>query len=293
MALVNNYLLLGTEAPHPLVDNYGSNLEIVDISDPAQPVQISNRPFNGELIKGITFRNGVLIFSGDFGTQTIDYSNINNLKIVSSTPAPEVFALINGILPHSVTLGATTTINFSYRSGSGIATTSVTMNGDLIADGQQITFGLLGTTTIQYYALSNAGASTTFTQQIFVQPPVSEFTSNSTVQVGDFTVVAYCKAIGADGQASVNEIDIMKGSSTVQTIATTGIAPGYSNCPMPQSKDINSDGYPDFMIVYNYGNEYTDYVYWLFNSSTDQFSCPNVNPSSNKPWLNCSIDEPN
>ena len=226
--IVGNYILISSSPPHPLADPSGPKLEVVDISNPAKPTEISESKFNGgELLKDISLNDGILTFSEyGGGTQTIDYTDITDLKIVSSTPDPEVFVLIDGILPSSTALSATTTINFGYRSTSGIATTSATLNGAPIFDGQQITFNTPGTTTLTYFATSVAGATTSFTQQIYVQSPMPEFISSSSAQVGSFTVVANCTAISADSLASVGEIDILKGSSTLQTILTTGIAPG-------------------------------------------------------------------
>jgi hypothetical protein len=129
-------------------------------------------------------------------------------------------------------------------------------------------------------------ASTTTPIQPTQSTTVSVFTSSSSAQVGNFTVVANCKMISADGQESVGEIDILKGSTTVQAITTRGIAPGSQSCPKPESQDINFDGYPDFMIDADYGSGGTSVYYWLYNTSTEQFSCPEGS------YVSCSLMNP-
>jgi hypothetical protein len=121
----------------------------------------------------------------------------------------------------------------------------------------------------------------------------STFTSSSTAQVGSFTVDVSCDASGGNGFASINQIEVIKDGDVIQTIPVgNNILSNTVFCPVPQAEDINSDGYPDFSIVYDYGNQYEDSEYWLYSSSTDQFSCPNVVPSG-KPWMACSLAEPN
>lgn len=126
-----------------------------------------------------------------------------------------------------------------------------------------------------------------------IAPPstTNEIISSSSAQVGEFTAVTDCGISG--GTATVIKIEIFKQGSLLQTISNQNLEPGGSNCPTPKVRDINNDGYPDFIIPYNYGNKYTNYEYWLYGSSSDQFSCPNINPTSNKPWMNCSLVEPN
>jgi hypothetical protein len=116
------------------------------------------------------------------------------------------------------------------------------------------------------------------------------FTSSSSAQVGKFTVVTDCDA--SNGQTIVEQIGVFEGGVLKQTVSDQSLDLGPVPCPKPDARDINSDGYPDFSVVYNFGNEYTDSVYWLYNSSTDEFSCPNPAPSG-KPWMACYLVEPN
>ncbi|MGC9599638.1 MAG: hypothetical protein ABSE18_04610 [Minisyncoccia bacterium] len=111
------------------------------------------------------------------------------------------------------------------------------------------------------------------------------FTSSSSAQVGAFTVVDNCVTISQDGIAAVKRIDILEGSSTVQSI-DTNLTPGSSVCPRPQSQDINFDGHPDFMVDSDYGSGGTSVAYWLFNTGTRQFYCPGGN------YRNCSLMNP-
>jgi hypothetical protein len=132
-----------------------------------------------------------------------------------------------------------------------------------------------------------------------------EITSSSSLQVGDYLVVANCGNLGEDDIASVKEIDIFKNDILVQSIPTKGIAPGSHNCPKPQSQDINFDGYQDFMIDGDYGTGGTSVYYWLYNTTTQQFYCPGgsffycslMNPSFNNAsktiseWDSLSVGE--
>ena len=130
--------------------------------------------------------------------------------------------------------------------------------------------------------------TTTSTQSIQPTSTVqqeSPIVSSSTAQVGKFTVVADC-----DASENVFKIEIFKNGVRTQVIEPyTQLASGGGSCPIPEVKDINSDGYPDFAVAYNYGNKYVDSSYWLYNSSTDQFSCPNATSSGKKI---CELAEP-
>jgi hypothetical protein len=122
--------------------------------------------------------------------------------------------------------------------------------------------------------------------------PSTLFTSSSSAEVGKFTVVTDCTA--SDGQTALKQIDIFEGGNLKQTMSDQSFQSadlGNGGCPKPESRDINSDGYPDFSVVSNYGNQYVDSVYWIYNSSTDQFSCPK-NTANNKSWMNCYLVEP-
>lgn len=110
--------------------------------------------------------------------------------------------------------------------------------------------------------------------------------ASSTTQVGAFTIVANCSFNSLGGFQYVSRIDVLKGSSTVQSIRTKGIASGTNACPKPQSQDINFDGYPDFLIPADYGTGGISYVYLLFNTSTQQFYCPSGF------YGNCTLENP-
>jgi hypothetical protein len=130
-----------------------------------------------------------------------------------------------------------------------------------------------------------AATSTQLIQPTSTTQQESPVVSSSTAQVGKFTVVADC-----DASENVFKIEIFKDGSLTQVIEPyTQLASGGGSCPIPEVKDINSDGYPDFAVAYNYGNQYVDSSYWLYNSSTDQFSCPNISSSSKK---FCNLVEP-
>lgn len=138
-------------------------------------------------------------------------------------------------------------------------------------------------TTSLAQPISNPATSIPPSPTVFQPTPsttVSIFTSSSSAQVGNFTIVAYCSLLGNDPDvAVVKQIDILNGGAVVQTINPgRGLAPGGGNCPQPRSQDINFDGYPDFMIASDYGSGGTSVNYWLFNTSTQQFFCPGGNP---------------
>jgi hypothetical protein len=151
----------------------------------------------------------------------------------------------------------------------------------------------LPTQTSQTSTISTATSSvvTTITS---TSTPISStpqiFMSSSSAQVGKFTVVTDCDA--SKGQTIVEQISILEGGVLKQTLSDQSLDLGPVPCPKPEARDINSDGYPDFSVVYNFGNEYTDSVYWLYNSSTNEFTCPNPTPSG-KPWMACYLVEPN
>ncbi|MDB5265721.1 MAG: hypothetical protein JWM39_434 [Parcubacteria group bacterium] len=104
------------------------------------------------------------------------------------------------------------------------------------------------------------------------QKSPSGMSSSTPQQVGEFTVVVNCKDFNP-----VSAI-ILKNESIVQTISILGAGiTGIHMCVPAEVKDINFDSYPDFMVPSDNGSGGATYDYWLFSSTTQQFSCPEGN----------------
>lgn len=369
--VARNYLFIAPEPDGPLP---APTLLMVDISNPSAPKLVASPTFdnNNEIVQGIQFNGkyivltGKLLFPGEPSvepinfSQTIDFSNINNLQIVDPLPSPEIFSNPNGpllewqengldysivniiknysrdpsgnVLPNltfsvHVSNNATSTrlasVNIQEIDGSGRLVSGISDSMQVLTMGpgdgwlermefdnptqQFVTGGVpnisfvvdLSSTSSLVVVPSSPEVPATSTEPLITVLGTSTiatttlFTSSSSAQVGNFTVVVDCDAL--DGLAVLKQIEIFKQDNLVQTISGQSIESGGlgGGCPKPEVRDINNDGYPDFMIVYNYGNEYTDSEYWLYSSSSDQFSCPNIDPTSNKPWMDCSLTEPN
>lgn len=153
---------------------------------------------------------------------------------------------------------------------------STTQNASTTSSAQETSTSVVATATAPSSAMASGAVS----------PPLSA--SNSSAQVGSFTVVAYCSSLSNNPDvAAVKQINILKGGVVVQTIdIPQGIAPGNSVCPQPQAQDINFDGYLDFMIPSDYGSGGTTFNYWLYDTNTQQFYCPGENP------LGCTLINP-
>ena len=99
--------------------------------------------------------------------------------------------------------------------------------------------------------------------------------SSSTAQVGNFTVVAHCTTLAGASDTLVDSIDVDQATSVIQTIPMSNSYSGSAGCPEIKIQDINFDGVPDFMINAGHGTTGNQgFEYWLFNTSTNQFSCP-------------------
>ncbi len=80
-------------------------------------------------------------------------------------------ALTVSDLPLSVTAGATTTLVFSWSdAGSGLASSSATMNGARIVSGGTLVFGTPGISVVRLFSEDKAGNSRTFVREIYVRP---------------------------------------------------------------------------------------------------------------------------
>lgn len=149
------------------------------------------------------------------------------------------------------------------------------------------------TSTTSTETTSTVSTVTSTSTQTMASSTTQIFMSSSSAQVGKFTVVTDCDE--SDGQTVLKQIEIFEGGNLEQTISDQSVQSadlGGAACPKPEARDINSDGYIDFSVVNNYGNKDVDSVYWLYNSSTNQFSCPNANANSGKPWMACYLVEP-
>jgi hypothetical protein len=259
MTLLSPYLLIEDHPPHPLADPSGPKLEILNISNPAYPIRVSISPFMGGIIE-IANPSGTLTFSGNFNVQTESFPTNTVINADTST-LPETLSMNLPSFPQEVMLGATTTVPFQFHSPlSGIATTSASMNEMPIISGQIITFNMPGTTTFAYFIQSKAGSSIMFTQQVYVDPPLTR----SIVQVGNLTLATYCNA-----KHTVDHIDVVNGSTTIQTMNHVGIEPAGGSCPQPES--VGTDSVPAFSIFSDQGGPNTDSELWVFNTSTQQF----------------------
>lgn len=103
--------------------------------------------------------------------------------------------------------------------------------------------------------------------------------SSSTAQVGDFTLVVNCK------NNNPVSVEIRKNTAVIQNLTIDAAVTGIPECVKAESQDINFDGYPDFMVPTDDGSGGTSYGYWLFSTSTQQFSCPESNN-------NCALMNP-
>jgi hypothetical protein len=200
------------------------------------------------------------------------------------TPSLQIIDVSDPLKPTLVassTFGDESAQGISFNGGYIVLTGKIFINNVPVNISRTIDFSDIGNLKVVEESTSSLNS-----------PTPELFTLSSSTQVGKFTVVADCDASG--GETILKQIEIFDGNTLKQTISgqvmqLTGSDDGV--CSQPEARDINSDGYPDFSVVSNIGNEYIDSVYWLYASSTDQFSCPNPKPSG-KPWMACYLIEP-
>ena len=99
-------------------------------------------------------------------------------------------------------------------------------------------------------------------------PAPEEDQSSSTVEVGQFAVTVDCRNLNP------YEIQIEKNGLIVQTIQFDDSLTGVKTCPQVQSEDVNFDGNADLMLLSGTGSGGSGYTYWLFSTTSQQFTCP-------------------
>ena len=102
-----------------------------------------------------------------------------------------------------------------------------------------------------------------------IRPPA--VVSSSTVQTGEFTIVVDCS------DQNPNSVEIIRNGKRVQNLPIDGSLTGVGSCPKADIQDINFDNYSDFMVASANGTGGAGYRYWLYSSSTREFSCPEGN----------------
>ncbi len=95
--------------------------------------------------------------------------------------------------------------------------------------------------------------------------PTTALISSSTVQVGEFTIVVTCR------NKNPFDIQVLKDGAVYQTFGIQADDTGVYECPQAEVRDINFDGYPDFMVLSDTGTGGGSFEFWLFSSTTGQF----------------------
>lgn len=130
---------------------------------------------------------------------------------------PPTITVSTSSIPTSVTVGATTTITFSFSdTSSTIATSSATFNGTPFTSGQTLTFSTPGTSTIEFFAEDDNGnpAMQEYDVTVLSAPPsVSSFSASPSSTIS-----------GASSTLSWNvtnalSVAIMPGSFSTSTLA--------------------------------------------------------------------------
>ena len=101
--------------------------------------------------------------------------------------------------------------------------------------------------------------------------------SSSSVQVGPYSVMVSCHSVAETDFVSPDRVDIYKDGVIIQTISAGG---DMMTCPKAEVRGapqyVQTNGSPYYFILpVSFGKAGTNYQYWIFNTSTQQFYCPN------------------
>jgi len=88
------------------------------------------------------------------------------------------------------------------------------------------------------------------------------------VQADKLTVVVNCS------NQNPYSIEVIKNGTSTQILPVYGSLTGISSCPKADILDINFDTYPDIVVASTNGSGGAGYNYWLYGTSTHEFSCP-------------------
>jgi hypothetical protein len=221
--------------------------------------------------------------TGQFYCPGGDYNNCSLMNpsfdtasktVTSQAPlgASDSFSQLYETTGGVLTLYQETDIDYSITTKLTTKTVKQLENGQMV---------VIGTSTVPE---GTPATNSTSSAPADVIPP-----SISSAQVGNFLVTVNCTVPQNSFSIELNSINVSEEGSTTQVIPLD-IGADESECPEPEAADINFDGYPDFTLDFGHGatgNE--DLLFWIYNTSTQQFDCPNTNPGSNKPWLNCML----